>query len=56
MCDVTSGGCSTALFGQVSVSAGHYMEALQVCDGVVEIVGNGNMQVQLNYKTTSLVD
>ena len=32
---------------RISVSAGHYMETLDVCDAVIEIVGNGNMQVSV---------
>lgn len=29
---------------QISVSAGHYMEAIEVRDKVIDLVGNGNMQ------------
>ena len=30
---------------QILVSAGHYMESLELVDAVVDILGNGNMHV-----------
>ena len=30
---------------QIQVSAGHYMESIELVDAVVDILGNGNMQV-----------